>query len=109
MTVTDDEALRLVPGDRLVGCISGRLAVVEAVFVGNRFGPRQAVRVTVRRVGKTRTGHPYPHFTRTADYLQRLPRPDAPAFHVAADWLDENGEPMAAAKLRQAFPLGGAG
>jgi uncharacterized protein (TIGR02996 family) len=33
------------------------------------------------------------------------PDPDALTANVYADWLEDNGEPAAAAKLRAAFPL----
>jgi hypothetical protein len=106
VTVTDDEALKLQPGDPLVGVISGRLAVVEMVEV---YPAGLGHNIVTRRIGKTAAGHKFPPVVRRSKFYQRLPRPDAPAFHVAADWLDENGHPAAAAHLRRAFPLDGAG
>jgi hypothetical protein len=106
VTVTDDEALRLEPGDRLVGVISGRLAVVEMVEV---YPAGLGHNIVTRRTGKTAAGHKFPPVVRRSKFYQRLPQPDAPAFHVAADWLDEQGFPEAAMALRRAFPLNGAG
>jgi hypothetical protein len=102
--MTDAEALRLKPGDPLVGVISGRLAVLEAVHVlHHEAGGRPLL--SVRRVGKTAGGYRFPPVLRPADELQRMPKPNAPAFHVAADWLEEHGHAEAAAHLRRAFPL----
>ena len=62
----------------------------------------------LRRVGKTRSGFRYPP-------TRRWPRDLRPAVcdplsaTVHADWLEENGEAQAAAKLRKAFPLPPAG
>jgi hypothetical protein len=112
MTVTDDEALRLVPGDVLLASVSEHVERVEVVDVHDRRtreGIRWFVQVWVRRHGTNARGKPFPTIYRQPKDLHRLPRPDAPAFHVAADWLDEHDEPMAAAKLRRAFPLNGAG
>jgi hypothetical protein len=106
--VTDGEALKLQPGDPLMGTISGQFTVLDTVQVEMITHATGAVKlaVWVRRAGKDARGKPFPTILRRADRLARLPRPNAPAFHVAADWLDEHGEPMAAHKLRRAFPLG---
>lgn len=65
------------------------------------------VSLRVRRVGRTRSGASYRSTRRYLSGLRPLsaPLPPEPA-NVYADWLEENGEARAAARLREAFPLG---
>ncbi len=105
--MTDEEALKLKPGDPLVGVISGRLAFLEVVEQVEDRKPRLIdPSVRVRRVGKTSGGTRFPAGNRRCSELSRSPKADAPTVHVVADWLEENDEERAAAKLRRAFPLG---
>ena len=100
--MTDDEALRLVPGDHVRTFISGqeRLAVVVANYGRLWDG---AVGIRVRRVGQTPTGRPHNGRRRHARDLQPAVRPDDGSYGVYADWLEEHGFAEAAGALRAAF------
>ncbi len=56
----------------------------------------------VRREGKPAS---WPSMKRVPGNL-RAPLSDRTTGNVFADWLDDNGEPAAAEKLRRAFPMG---
>ncbi len=99
--MTNGEALRIQIGDPLVGVISGCLAVMETLEVW----PDGSL-IRARRMGRTSAGYRFPPLLRGSSHLQRMPKADAPLVHIVADWLDEHDEPVAAIKLRRAFPLG---
>jgi hypothetical protein len=61
--------------------------------------------VRVRRRRVTHYGNRPRPYTTTAARLRRPPHLPPEPGNVFADWLEDNGEPVAAAKLRQAFPL----
>src|SRR4051794_13465582 len=109
--VTDGEALALRPGDR-VGYFSRnrppgafRAGTVEGVKGAWAPGGRYLRFARVRRDGLTPGGRRRPARWHAAGGLYLLSRYDVVAGNVWADFLDEAGEPMAAAKLRRAFPL----
>jgi hypothetical protein len=59
-----------------------------------------------RRLGKPESSRRvYPAINRHGGQFR--PTPDPVTANVFADFLDENGEPAAAEKLRKAFPMGG--
>jgi hypothetical protein len=96
--VTADEAAKLQPGDRVM--TPGGVRVVAFVLA------RQVVRVAARRDGVTRAGKRYPIQVYRPQELSRAGHLDPEPANVYADFLEECGEPRAAALLRAAFPLG---
>jgi hypothetical protein len=106
--MTDDEALGLVPGDRVVtkvGTTAGLAATVVGVCDGRGVKWLGCVRVTVRRDGVDKNGRRLPAMDRRPAAIELLSRIDPLAANIFADWLEENGELRAAMKLRAAFPV----
>jgi hypothetical protein len=114
--VTDEESLTLKRGERLEWrtLLGGRRVPVLVISVrdyNKRRGWPPSTLVRCRDAGPRGDGRKENGrliYTRIVN-PSRLHRPrDLPpaAANVYADWLEDNGEPAAAAKLRAAFPLG---
>jgi hypothetical protein len=107
--VTDEEALTLKPGDVVRGKDGVLLVVVGVWHEGDPrtyLMRRRQPWARVRRLGRhPRTGYRYPNKDRTLAELDLVRHYETATANVYADWLDEHGEPMAAHKLRQAFPI----
>jgi hypothetical protein len=101
--VTADEARSLKIDDPVEARYNGSWR--RCRFVRFRAERGAFPRLVVRRVGLTANARPYPRVLRLLTEVC-LPAP-GPALtaNVFADWLDEQGEPTAAAKLRKAFPI----
>lgn len=87
-------------GEAALAKINGEWVPVEVVAV---YLWRGRATARVRRRGLTNAGRPYPTTRRFPEDLRRPPDP-LPA-NVYADYLEDRGEPAAARKLREAFPL----
>lgn len=87
-------------GDRVRTKIAG---VVTVALVICRFQFYSHSAYALRRPGLTRRGTAYPTVYRSEAEVE--PDLDRPTANVYADFLEDNGEPAAAAKLRREFPL----
>lgn len=101
----------LSAGDAVEAWIGGRWRLAEVVAVARRCDPILEPCLTVREAAAGRKGGAAGARPKTACEIRP---PGAGAFraegaNVFADWLDDHGEPAAAAKLRAAFPLVAAG
>lgn len=107
--MTTEEARNLQVGDYVETMIGRKwmLVVVEDVIISSystQFHSMSNVFVRVRRPGRTSNGRRYSSYSRLESDLRKSPY-DAVTANVFADWLVENDEPRAAAKLRERFPF----
>ena len=98
MTVEELRALKV--GDRVWTDHSGQRDVL-CVVTNWPFQDRGTWFVSIRRVDLV-SSH---RVNRDASRLILFERRDSFTANVYADWLEENGEPQAAVKLRAAFPI----
>jgi hypothetical protein len=112
--MTDEEALRLHPGQRVEAYMIKRgtggaawwPAVVVEVDDWRSASNWRSVVVSVRPLGVTPKGHRYAErWIRSRQISIPWAKDNLPA-NVYADFLDEKGEHQAADLLREAFPLG---
>ncbi len=101
--MTDAEAAKLKPGDRLRWIRGPRVDIVRVV-VNYHFGSGPPA-IRIRPEGMTRAGaaRPSVEIGRGAD-LHFMKEHDPVTANVFADWLAEQGEYKAADMLRAAFP-----
>ncbi len=102
--MTFEDAVKLNPGGVVHWRANGRVFAGKVVRV-RVFSRVAVVCVDVRPFGLTPAGRRRPVVCKYNSEIRRSDLPPAPA-HVFADFLDENGEPRAAEKLRAAFPMG---
>lgn len=62
-------------------------------------------RFFIQKEGKTANGRNYPCLPYYPNDLRKVYKLNPQTANVYADWLEENNEPWAARKLREAFPL----
>jgi len=110
--MTEEEARGLRPGQLVESNRKGLVYEVGKFPNGDVLqgciGFHPTFQVRLRRPGLTPGGKNRAWFSGHVERFRvvgRPPPPPAPA-NVYADWLEEHGEPAAAAKLRLAFPLG---
>jgi len=109
--VTIDEAARLTPGQKVLYRLKRSRpemapATVCEISLGKDVRGRQWCDVYVRREGFDSIGRRYGEVRRAAAHVSLAAPPhDRLSANVYADWLEDNGEPAAAAKLRAAFPI----
>jgi hypothetical protein len=109
--VTEEEARKLWVGAVVEARFSG--VWVKVMVVGFEWFeaapglPAQLATLRVRRPGKTRKGRHFASWRKTLYNVRpyAISDLDPTTSNVYADWLDDHGEPGAARKLREAFPL----
>jgi uncharacterized protein (TIGR02996 family) len=104
--VTDEEALSLRPGDRVMTRINGRRAAARVTAAPLAWGGRDVVIPLRREEGVNAAGRRCPQMRHPARKVTSLTgRNDPATANVFADWLEERGEHRAADLLRAAFPM----
>ncbi len=103
--MTDEEASKLNPGDYVEVRISGKPTLAEVVMVHPRLDTTGDQLIMMRRKGRRCHGWYYPRFSRWSNEIRRADALNPTDANVFADWLEEHGEPRAAAMLREAFPF----
>ena len=104
--MTEDEAERLEVGERVTYSTRKRVReVAEGTVAAVSHTRLGLVYVRVRPAGRDSLGRRLGTVRRWAPEVLHAAGPDALSANVYADWLEDNGEPAAAEKLRAAFPL----
>lgn len=110
--MTNEEALELKRGDMIEvreskGHMWSSRVVVEVLKSKHRLvsGTLVTVVVVARRIGLTKRGRLKPANTFNPLSIRLSRVQNRTTANVYADWLLENGEPLAAIKLREAFPI----
>ncbi len=102
--MTNEEGLTLKVGDMVT--LSFRNVIwIGMVVEAPHLHRNSSVSVLVRREGINKHGRRYAPSQRHPAHLTLTGAYDATTANVFADWLDEQGESQAAAKLRAAFPI----
>lgn len=102
-----DYLRELQPGQFVTAYVYGDAVDCVVVDILERsLGTGIPQEVSVRRMGKTKTGALFRSFRRSS-YQLNYPRNKAEKVraNIFADWLDDHNFPEAAVALRQAFPL----
>ncbi len=102
--MTDEEARRLQPGNRVRLSFRGRAYLARVISV-TRFGGMLPPRVRIQPEGRTEDGSLFARRTVSPKNLYRPEKHDEATANIFADWLEEAGFIDAAHALRKAFPF----